>query len=141
MAVVAIGHYLLCLILLRISRRYYKYKYCRKIARYADEINLTLELAKLSNEAYIDFLLGAVMALSGIMYESQNSFSHYFMTIPDVVTNTLTLFFLVYCLGLPLFEFSMIRYGFRKGLITDKKFRERFDIFYADFNKHDIWSL
>ena len=69
MAVVAILHYIFCLTLLSIARRNYKNKYCRKVAMYVDKINLTLELVKLTNEAYIDFLLGAIMALSSIMQE------------------------------------------------------------------------
>jgi hypothetical protein len=69
MAVVAILHYIFCRTLLSIARRYYKNKYCRKFAMYVDSVSLTLELVKLTNEAYIDFLLGAIMALSSIMQE------------------------------------------------------------------------
>ena len=69
MAVVAILHYIFCRTLLSIARRNYKNKYCRKFAMYIETVNLTLELVKLTNEAYIDFLLGAIMALSSIMQE------------------------------------------------------------------------
>jgi hypothetical protein len=35
----------------------------------------------------------------------------------------------------------MIRYGYRQGLIGKEPFSQRFDIFYEDFKKHDIYSL
>lgn len=38
---------------------------------------------------------------------------------------------MIYSFGLPLFEFAMIRYGFRKNLIKNKKFAQRFDLFYG----------
>lgn len=69
MAVVAILHYIFCLTLLSIARRNYKNKYCRKFAMYVETVSLTLELVKLTNEAYIDFLLGTIMAVSQIMEE------------------------------------------------------------------------
>lgn len=77
MALVAIIHYFACVVLLMLARKYYKYRYCRKLAMHVDEINLTLELVKISNEAYIDFLLGAIMAVYTMMHE-HHEISHYF---------------------------------------------------------------
>jgi hypothetical protein len=140
MALVAVVHFLICKFFLLLAKKCYKYKYCRKLAMHADEINLTLELVKISNEAYIDFLLAAIMAVSAIMHDN-SEFGLYFSSVPDFVSNVLTLLFLIYCLGLPLFEFSMIRYGFRKRLIENESFKERFELFYEAFKKHDIYSL
>lgn len=86
------------------------------MAMYADEVNLTLELVKISNEAYIDFLMAAIMAVNAMMHD-HNEFGYYFSSVPDFVSNALTILLFIYCLGLPLFEFSMIRYGFRHRLI------------------------
>lgn len=40
-------------------------------------INLTLELVKLSNEAYLDFFMAGAMTFVSMMSES-DGFSHYF---------------------------------------------------------------
>ena len=116
MAVVAIAHYLLSKLFLLLARKFHKYKYLRKIAMLTDEVNLTLDLVKISDEAYIDFLLAATMAVNAMMHD-HNEFGLYFSSVPDFVSNALTILLFIYCLGLPLFEFSMIRYGFRHRLM------------------------
>ena len=123
-----------------LAKRFYRFKMCRQIGMMVTGINLTLELVKLSNEAYLDFFMAGAMTFVSMMSES-DGFSHYFQSLGDSISNTICFIIMIYLCGLPIFEFSMIQYGFKKGLVDKGEFKERFSVFYEDYRQTKLSTL
>ena len=133
-------HKIVTYIIFLLAKRFYRFKICRKIGMKVTDINLTLELVKLSNEAYLDFFMSGMMTVIAMMSESEG-LTHYFQSIGDFLSNTLCFLVMIYLFGLPIFEFSMIHYGFAKGLIKKGEFKERFSVFYEDYRLNKLSTL
>ena len=116
--VVLILHKILCLGLLKLGKRFHKHKTFRYIGMYASEVNLTQGIVKLVIESYLDLLFAMAMTVVSLFRtEEDPTWSEYFSTFGDFVSNSFWLISIGIIIGLPFFEYQMIIYGTKVGLI------------------------
>ena len=93
---------------------------------------------KLFIESYLDLVFG--MALTVVSLFRTNKLG-YFSTFGDFVSNSFWLICIGFIVGLPFFEYQMITYGTKKGLIENRQFHERFGVFYEEYRKESKYAL
>jgi hypothetical protein len=133
-------HKVVCLVLYVIGRRFYRYSIGRKAGMFGQDVNLGLELLKLTIEAYLEILLSSALTIYAIAYD-EDPISHYFREIGDALGTVTSLGLLATTTILPIVILGLLIYARRQDLLDDERFQAKYAIFFEDYRDTSFMTM